>query len=160
MKILVTGGAGYIGSHVVKVLGQRGYEILVYDNLSTGHEWAVLYGRLVKGDLSDKVFLDKIIKEFNPDAIMHFAAFIQVEESVREPLKYYRNNTVNTLNLLEIMQKNGIKNFIFSSTASVYGIPEKIPVDEDTPINPINPYGSSKAAVEWILNDLSQASDF
>src|SRR4030043_407275 len=160
MKILVTGGAGYIGSHVVKVLGQRGYEILVYDNLSTGHEWAVLYGRLVKGDLSDKVFLDKVIKEFNPDAIMHFAAFIQVEESVREPLKYYRNNTVNTLNLLEIMQKNGIKNFIFSSTASVYGIPEKIPVDEDTPINPINPYGSSKAAVEWILNDLSQASDF
>jgi UDP-glucose 4-epimerase len=160
MKILVTGGAGYIGSHVVKVLGQRGNEILVYDNLSTGHEWAVLYGRLVKGDLSDKVFLDKIIKEFNPDAIMHFAAFIQVEESVREPLKYYRNNTVNTLNLLEIMQKNGIKNFIFSSTASVYGIPEKIPVDEDTPINPINPYGSSKAAVEWILNDLSQASDF
>jgi UDP-glucose 4-epimerase len=160
MKILVTGGAGYIGSHVVKVLGQRGYEILVYDNLSTGHEWAVLYGRLVKGDLSDKVFLDKIIKEFNPDAIMHFAAFIQVEESVIEPLKYYRNNTVNTLNLLEIMQKNGIKNFIFSSTASVYGIPEKIPVDEDTPINPINPYGSSKAAVEWILNDLSQASDF
>jgi UDP-glucose 4-epimerase len=160
MKILVTGGAGYIGSHVVKVLGQRGYEILVYDNLSTGHEWAVLYGRLVKGDLSDKVFLDKIIKEFNPDAIMHFAAFIQVEESVIEPLKYYRNNTVNTLNLLEIMQKNWIKNFIFSSTASVYGIPEKIPVDEDTPINPINPYGSSKAAVEWILNDLSQASDF
>ena len=160
MKILVTGGAGYIGSHVVKVLGQRGYEILVYDNLSTGHEWAVLYGRLVRGDLSDKVFLDKIIKEFNPDAIMHFAAFIQVEESVREPLKYYRNNTVNTLNLLEIMQKNGIKNLIFSSTASVYGIPEKIPVDEDTPLNPINPYGSSKAAVEWILNDLSRASDF
>jgi len=160
MKILVTGGAGYIGSHVVKVLGQRGYEILVYDNLSTGHEWAVLYGRLVRGDLSDKVFLDKIIKEFNPDAIMHFAAFIQVEESVREPLKYYRNNTVNTLNLLEIMQKNGIKNFIFSSTASVYGIPEKIPVGEDTPLNPVNPYGSSKAAVEWILNDLSQASDF
>ena len=160
MKILVTGGAGYIGSHVVKVLGQRGYEILVYDNLSTGHEWAVLYGRLVRGDLSDKVFLDKIIKEFNPDAIMHFAAFIQVEESVRDPLKYYRNNTVNTLNLLEIMQKNGIKNLIFSSTASVYGIPEKIPVDEDTPLNPINPYGSSKAAVEWILNDLSRASDF
>ena len=160
MKILVTGGAGYIGSHVVKVLGQRGYEILVYDNLSTGHEWAVLYGRLVRGDLSDKVFLDKIIKEFNPDAIMHFAAFIQVEESVREPLKYYRNNTVNTLNLLEIMQKNGIKNLIFSSTASVYGIPEKIPVGEDTPLNPVNPYGSSKAAVEWILNDLSQASDF
>jgi UDP-glucose 4-epimerase len=160
MKILVTGGAGYIGSHVVKALGQRMDEILVYDNLSTGHEWAVLYGRLVKGDLSDKVFLDKIIKEFKPDAVMHFAACIQVEESVREPLKYYRNNTVNTLNLLEIMKENEINNVIFSSTAAVYGIPEKIPINEDVPLNPINPYGSSKAAVERILNDLSQASDF
>jgi UDP-glucose 4-epimerase len=160
MKILVTGGAGYIGSHIVKALGQRRDEILVYDNLSTGHEWAVLYGRLVKGDLSDKIFLDKIIKEFKPDAVMHFAACIQVEESVREPLKYYRNNTVNTLNLLEVMKENGIKNFIFSSTAAVYGIPEKIPINEDVPLNPINPYGSSKAAVERILNDLSHASDF
>jgi UDP-glucose 4-epimerase len=160
MKILVTGGAGYIGSHVVKALGQRGYEILVYDNLFTGHEWAVLYGELVKGDLSDKVFLDKVIKEFKPDAIMHFAAFIQVEESVREPLKYYRNNTVNTLNLLEVMRENRIKNLIFSSTAAVYGIPEKIPINEDAPLNPVNPYGSSKAAVERILTDLSQASDF
>jgi UDP-glucose 4-epimerase len=160
MKILVTGGAGYIGSHVVKALGQRGYEILVYDNLFTGHEWAVLYGELVKGDLSDKVFLDKVIKEFKPDAIMHFAAFIQVEESVIDPLKYYRNNTVNTLNLLEVVRENRIKNFIFSSTAAVYGIPEKIPINEDAPLNPVNPYGSSKAAVERILNDLSQASDF
>jgi UDP-glucose 4-epimerase len=134
MKILVTGGAGYIGSHVVKALGQRGYEILVYDNLFTGHERAVLYGRLVKGDLSDKVFLDKVIKEFKPDAIMHFAAFIQVEESVREPLKYYRNNTVNTFNLLEVMRENRIKNLIFSSTAAVYGIPEKIPINEDAPL--------------------------
>jgi UDP-glucose 4-epimerase len=160
MRILVTGGAGYIGSHVVKALGQRKYEILVYDNLSTGHEWAVLYGRLAKGDLSDKFFLDKVIKEFKPEAIMHFAAFIQVEESVREPLKYYRNNTVNTLNLLEAMKENGVKNFIFSSTAAVYGIPEKIPVNEDAPLNPINPYGSSKADVERILSDLSQTSDF
>jgi UDP-glucose 4-epimerase len=160
MRILVTGGAGYIGSHVVKALGQQKYEILVYDNLSTGHEWAVLYGRLVKGDLSDKFFLDKVIKEFKPDAIMHFAAFIQVEESVREPLKYYRNNTVNTLNLLETMKENGVKNFIFSSTAAVYGIPEKIPVNEDAPLNPINPYGSSKVAVERILSDLAQTSDF
>lgn len=160
MRILVTGGAGYIGSHVVKALGQRKHEILVYDNLSTGHGWAVLYGRLVKGDLSDKFFLDKVIKEFKPDAIMHFAAFIQVEESVREPLKYYRNNTVNTLSLLETMKENGVKNFIFSSTAAVYGIPEKIPVNEDAPLNPINPYGSSKVAVERILNDLSQTSDF
>lgn len=160
MNIFVTGGAGYIGSHVVKALGQRGYEILVYDNLSTGHEWAVLYGNLVKGDLSDKVFLNNIIKEFKPDAIMHFAAFIQVEESVREPLKYYRNNTVNTLNLLEVMRENRIKNLIFSSTAAVYGIPEKIPINEDALLNPVNPYGSSKATVERILSDLSEASDF
>ncbi|MEW6068780.1 MAG: UDP-glucose 4-epimerase GalE [Nitrospirota bacterium] len=160
MKILVTGGAGYIGSHVVKALGKRGNELIVYDNLSTGHEWAVLYGGLVKGDLSDKFLLDKVIKDFKPDAIMHFAALIQVEESVKEPLNYYRNNTVNTLNLLEVMKENSIRNFIFSSTAAVYGIPEKIPVTEDTPLNPINPYGSSKAVVERILYDLSQASDF
>jgi UDP-glucose 4-epimerase len=160
MKILVTGGAGYIGSHIVKALGLREYEILVYDNLSTGHEWAVLYGRLVTRDLSDKVFLDKVIQEFQPDAIMHFAALIRVEESVREPLQYYRNNIVNTLNLLEVMKAHGIKNFIFSSTAAVYGIPGKIPVTEDAPLNPINPYGSSKVTVERILNDLSQATDF
>ncbi len=160
MKILVTGGAGYIGSHVVKALGLKGYEILVYDNLSSGHEWAVLHGRLVKGDLSDTSFLDRVIREFRPDAIMHFAALIQVEESVREPLKYYRNNIVNTLNLLEVMKKNNLTNLIFSSTAAVYGVPEKIPVAEDAPLVPINPYGSSKATVERILNDLSQVSDF
>ncbi|OGW40718.1 MAG: UDP-glucose 4-epimerase GalE [Nitrospirae bacterium RBG_13_39_12] len=160
MKILVTGGAGYIGSHVVKELGRRGDEILVYDNLSNGHDWAVLYGRLVKGDLSDNGFLEEVIKEFSPDAIMHFAASIQVEESVREPLKYYRNNIMNTINLLEVMVKDGIRNFIYSSTASVYGIPEKVPVSEDTPLNPINPYGFSKVAIERILNDLSKAADF
>lgn len=160
MKVLVTGGAGYIGSHVVRALGQRGDEIVVYDNLSTGHKWAVLYGRLVEGDLSDKSLLAQIIKEFRPDAVMHFAAFIQVEESVREPVRYFRNNTANTLNLLEVMKENGIRNFIFSSTAAVYGIPEKIPINEDAPLNPVNPYGASKAAVEWMLNDLSHASDF
>jgi len=159
MKVLVTGGAGYIGSHVVKALGINGDDILVYDNLSTGHEWALLHGKLVKGDLSDMHFLDTVIQEYNPDAIMHFAALIQVEESVREPLKYYRNNIVNTLNLLEVMQKNNIRNLIFSSTASVYGIPGTIPVTEDEPLDPINPYGSSKATVERVLNDLSQASD-
>ena len=159
MKILVTGGAGYIGSHVVKALGINGDDVLVYDNLSTGHEWALLHGTLVKGDLSDMHFLDTVIQEYNPDAIMHFAALIQVEESVREPLKYYRNNIVNTLNLLEVMKKNNIRNLIFSSTASVYGIPGTIPVAEDEPLKPINPYGSSKATVERVLNDLSQASD-
>jgi UDP-glucose 4-epimerase len=159
-RFLVTGGAGYIGSHVVKALSEKGYEVLTYDNLSTGHEWAVLYGKLVKGDLSDKDLLNNVIREFRPDAVMHFAALIQVEESVREPLKYYRNNTVNTLNLLEVVIENGIRNFIFSSTAAVYGIPERIPVDEDAILNPINPYGSSKAMVERILRDLSNSDNF
>jgi len=160
MKIFVTGGAGYIGSHVVKALGEKGHDILVYDNLSTGHEWAVLYGRLVRGDLSDKKFLESIMKEFKPDAVMHFAAFIQVEESVREPLKYYQNNTANALNLLDVMIATGIRNFVFSSTAAVYGIPSIIPVSEEAPFNPINPYGASKAVVERILKDLSEAKDF
>jgi len=160
VKILVTGGAGYIGSHVVKALGSGGHDILVYDNLSTGHEWALLYGRLVRGDLSDSRLLDQIIREYRPDAVMHFAALIQVEESVRKPLKYYRHNTVNTLNLLEVMIKSNVMNLIFSSTASVYGVPERVPVTEDSVLDPINPYGSSKAMVERILSDLSQASGF
>lgn len=160
MKLFVTGGAGYIGSHVVKALGEKGHAILVYDNLSTGHEWAVLYGDLVKGDLSDKGLLLKTLEAFKPDAVMHFAAFIQVEESVREPLKYYRNNTANALNLLEAMIASGIRNFVFSSTAAVYGMPSIIPVNEEAPFNPINPYGASKAALEKILKDLSEAKDF
>ena len=160
MRIFVTGGAGYIGSHVVKTLGERGHDILVYDNLSTGHDWAVLYGRLVRGDLSDKKFLESIMKEFKADAVMHFAAFIQVEESVGEPLKYYQNNTANALNLLDVMITAGIRNFVFSSTAAVYGIPSVIPVSEEAPFNPINPYGASKAMVEKILKDLSEAKDF
>src|SRR5919108_605863 len=107
MKILVTGGAGYIGSHVVKALGWEGHELLVYDNLSTGHDWAVTYGTLVKGDLEDWVLLEKVFREFRPDAVMHFAASIQVEESVRRPLAYYANNTANTLNLLDVMVRQG-----------------------------------------------------
>lgn len=157
MRILVTGGAGYIGSHVVKALGEQGHEVSVYDNLSTGHREAVLCGDLVEGDLSDRPFLDRVIKEFRPEAVMHFAAFIEVGESVREPLKYYRNNTANTLNLLEAMTANGVRRLIFSSTAAVYGIPEKVPVDEGSPLLPITPYGSSKVTVEGVLRDMSQA---
>jgi len=160
MRILVTGGAGYIGSHAVKALGRAGHEICVFDNLSTGHEWAVLSVRLVKGDLEDRALIDSVLKEFRPEAVMHFAAFIQVEESVSEPLKYYRNNVANTLNLLEVMRENGVKNFIYSSTAAVYGIPEKIPVQETAPMLPINPYGSSKVMVENVLVDLAAATDF
>jgi UDP-glucose 4-epimerase len=123
MKVMITGGAGYIGSHVVKLLGKKGHKLLVYDNLSTGHEWAVLYGDLVVGDLADKAKLADTLTGFMPDAVMHFAAHIQVEESVQKPLEYYRNNTVNALNLIEAM-KQRIENLIFSSTAAVYGIPE------------------------------------
>lgn len=157
MKILVTGGAGYIGSHVVKALGEQGYEVAVYDNLSTGNRWAVLFGELFEGDLADKEALRKVVRSFKPDAVMHFAAYIQVDESVREPLKYYRNNTVNTINLLETLVEEGVRKFIFSSTAATYGIPEKIPVTEDTTQKPINPYGASKLAVEGVLRDLATA---
>ncbi len=160
MKILVTGGAGYIGSHVVKAIGEKGHDLIIYDDLSTGHEWAVLFGELVKGDLSDKSRLKAVVRDLNPDAVMHFAASIQVEESVREPLKYFRNNTVNTLNLLEVMVENRVRYFIFSSTAAVYGIPEKMPVAESAPLNPINPYGASKAAVEQMLKALSADPSF
>ena len=159
VKILVTGGAGYIGSHVVKLLGENGYKVLTYDDLSTGHKWAVLYGDLIKADLADKKALRKVFKEFKPDAVMHFAASIVVPESVKNPLKYYRNNVVNTINLLEAMEEFGVKNFIFSSSAAVYGIPEKIPISENAPLNPINPYGETKATVERILRDLANSRD-
>lgn len=158
MKIFITGGAGYIGSHIVKALGKDKHDILVYDNLSTGHEWAVLYGRLVKGDLADTKLLNETLDSFQPDAVIHFAASIQVGESVLKPLLYYRNNVVNTLNLLEAMQNNNIRNFIYSSTASVYGMPETLTVDETAPLRPINPYGQSKVMVENILHDLLAAN--
>ena len=160
MKILVTGGAGYIGSHVVKMLGEKGHDITVYDNLSTGHDWALLYGKLIRGDLADRGLLEKTVKELGPDAVIHFAASIQVEESVRKPLLYYRNNVANTLNLLESVADSGVKHFIYSSTAAVYGIPEKIPVDEGAPLKPINPYGASKVMIERVLEDVAHTADF
>ena len=156
-RIFVTGGAGYIGSHVVKLLGEQGYEVLTYDNLSSGHRDSVLYGELVVGDLSDLEFLRKTLDSFRPDAVMHFAAWIRVEESVQKPIEYYRNNSVNTLNLLDQLVQRNINHFIFSSTAAVYGIPETIPVNETAPLLPINPYGSSKVVTEGVLKDLSVA---
>lgn len=160
MKILVTGGAGYIGSHVVKALGEAGHDLLVFDNLSNGHEWAILAGRLVCGDLADRRLIEATIRTFSPAAVMHFAASIQVEESVREPLAYYRNNVINTLNLLEAMRAAEVRRLIYSSTAAVYGIPAKNPIDEAAPLAPINPYGASKAMIEQALADLSAATDF
>jgi UDP-glucose 4-epimerase len=160
MKILVTGGAGYIGSHVVKALGEAGHDLVIFDNLSTGHEWAILAGRLIRGELADRLFIAETLKTFRPEAVIHFAASIQVEESVREPLAYYRNNVINTLNLLEAIRETGVRRLIYSSTAAVYGIPAKNPVDEQTPLAPINPYGASKAMIEQVLADLSAVRDF
>ena len=157
MKVLVAGGAGYIGSHVVKMLGEQGFSVLVYDNLSKGHRDAVLNADLIVGDLADSALLRETISNFKPDAVMHFAAFIEVGESVRQPLKYYRNNTGNTLNLLNTMLQANVRRFVFSSSAAVYGNPETIPVRETAPLRPINPYGTAKAFVERIMEDLSRA---
>jgi len=157
MRIFVTGGAGYIGSHMVAALGEQGYEVLVYDNLSTGCRDSLLYGRLIVGDLSDRALLETTLREFRPDAVIHFAAFIQVGESVKEPLKYYQNNSVNAINLLNAMMDLGINKFIFSSTAAVYGNPATVPITENAPLNPINPYGWSKRFVEKVVEDLSSA---
>ncbi len=156
-KILVTGGAGYIGSHVVKALGERGYEILVYDNLSTGHRESVLYGEFVKGDLSDRDLLDGTISRFRPDGVLHFAASIRVDESMSNPLLYYSNNTMNSLLLLNAMTAHEVNVLIFSSTAAVYGIPDENPVREDFPLCPINPYGRSKMLTELMLEDAAAA---
>jgi len=155
--ILVTGGAGYIGSHVVKDLGEKGFQVVVLDNLSTGHRNSVLAGEFVEGDLADTALLHNLLERYRPSAVMHFAAFIEVGESVRDPLKYYRNNTANTINLLSAMERHGIENIIFSSTAAVYGIPEAVPISEIQPVRPINPYGQAKAFVEKVLEDASGA---
>jgi UDP-glucose 4-epimerase len=156
-RVLVTGGAGYIGSHVVKALGEQGFDVLTCDNLSKGHRDAVLHGRLAVGDLADAAFLDDLLAEFRPQAVMHFAAFIEVGESVRDPLKYYGNNAANAITLLRAMERNGVKNIIFSSTAAVYGIPQRVPITEAEPRAPINPYGRAKAMVEQVLEDADRS---
>lgn len=155
--ILVTGGAGYIGSHVVKELGEKGYEVLVYDNLSTGKAERVLFGDLIKGDLNDLRKLEEVFKTYPIEAVMHFAASIKVEESVDDPSSYYQNNLVNTLNLINTMNKYGVQKLIFSSTAAVYGEVNNLTVTEDYNGNPINPYGKSKYMVEHILEDFSNS---
>ncbi|MGH8221445.1 MAG: UDP-glucose 4-epimerase GalE [Woeseiaceae bacterium] len=159
MRILVTGGAGYIGSHVVRQLGEAGHDVVVLDNLSTGHEWAVLAGRLVRVDLGDGDALERVFAEGSPfDAVMHFAASIVVPESVSEPLKYYRNNTINLLALLETCARHGVPRLVFSSTAAVYGLPPGGRVTEESPLAPISPYGASKMMAERILMDAAAAT--
>lgn len=158
-QILVTGGAGYIGSHTIKQLGEAGYEIVVYDNLSTGIASNITYGQLALGDLADREQLSQVFAEHQFDAVLHFAASISVPDSVLHPLAYYSNNTANTLNLLHCCQAGGVNKLIFSSTAAVYGQPETNPITEDTVPQPLNPYGSSKLMSERIIRDYALASD-
>jgi UDP-glucose 4-epimerase len=158
-KVLVTGGAGYIGSHVVRHLGEAGYDVTVYDNCSTGSADSILYGELILGDLADTERLYQVCSQNQFSAVLHFAASLIVPESVARPLDYYSNNTRNTLNLLQCCSLTGINKIIFSSTAAVYGEPEKIPVTESTPTNPINPYGRSKLMSEWLIQDYAAVSD-
>lgn len=158
-KILVSGGAGYIGSHVVRQLGEAGYDIVVYDNLSTGSASAVLYGQLVVGSLEDTDHLARVFAEHQFDAVLHFAASISVPDSVVSPLSYYANNTRNTLNLLQCCQTFNVQKIIFSSTAAVYGEPKENPITEQSVTSPINPYGCSKLMSEQMIRDYSQSSD-
>jgi UDP-glucose 4-epimerase len=157
-KILVTGGAGYIGSHTIQQLGEAGYDIVIYDNLSTGSAASILYGKLIIGNLEDRFLLRQVFAEHNFKSVLHFAASISVPESIANPLDYYSNNTGNTLNLLQCCQDFGIDQLIFSSTAAVYGEPQENPVTETAPIQPMNPYGRSKLMSEQIIQDYSQVS--
>ncbi len=158
-KILVTGGAGYIGSHVVKALRADEYEVVVYDNLSSGHAWAVQDTELVVADLADTEKLTETFHRHAIDTVLHFAASIEVAESVSNPLKYYINNTANTFNLLAACARFAVRRFVFSSTCAVYGTPETMPIDESVALAPMSPYAASKAASERALIDLAQISD-
>lgn len=155
--ILVTGGAGYIGSHACKALAQAGYIPVAYDNLAYGHEWAVKWGPFENGDINNRQCLDEVIEKYRPIAAMHFAAYAYVGESVEDPGKYYRNNVAGTLTLLEVLRDASIDKFIFSSTCATYGVPQEIPITETHPQKPINPYGQSKLMVEQILKDFDRA---
>ncbi len=156
-SILVTGGAGYIGSHVVRQLGERSESVHVLDNLSTGFRSAVLHGELVVGDTADAALVTELLEDRRIESVLHFAAHVVVPESVTDPLKYYRNNTCATRNLLECCVRAGVKQMIFSSTAAVYGMPPGGVASEDTPTAPINPYGLSKLMSEWMLRDTAAA---
>ena len=160
--ILVTGGAGYIGSHAALALNKAGYEVIILDNLSYGHQEIidnVVKVKLIVGDTSDRATLDRLFTDYKIDAVMHFAAYIAVGESVKEPGKYYRNNVASTLNLLEAMLAHDINKIVFSSTCAVYGMPKEVPMTENHPHNPLSPYAASKDMVEQILRDFDTAFD-
>ncbi len=156
-NILVTGGAGYIGSHVVRDLGEKNLGPIVYDNLSTGNRESVLCGRFIRGNIQDTPLVKETIRKYNIKNVIHFAASIVVSESVSKPLEYYENNSINTFQLIRTCIESGIENFVFSSTAAVYGIPETTPTPETAVMNPINPYGKSKTVTEMLLSDVSGA---
>ncbi|MGH9452390.1 MAG: UDP-glucose 4-epimerase GalE [Terriglobia bacterium] len=151
MRVLVTGGAGYIGSHTAKALAKTGHEVLVLDDLSGGHLWAVKWGTLLEGDVLDPDFLHQVFQQNHVDAVIHFAGVIQVGESVKNPGKYFRTNTVGTLELLDAMVGAGVKHIVFSSSAAIYGTPQAVPIPESHPASPVSPYGESKLFVEQIL---------
>ena len=155
--IAVAGGAGYIGSHTCQALAKAGFQPVVIDNLSCGHDWAVKWGPLEQGDIRDGEFLDRVFAKWRPAAVIHFAGLIQVGESVKKPDIYYDNNVVGTLTLLDRMRANGVGRIVFSSTCAIFGMPERFPLDEDLPIAPINPYGASKAMIEQVLRDYVHA---
>ena len=157
MKILVTGGAGYVGSHACKALAAKGFEPIAYDNLSRGNRWAVKWGPLEEGDIRDEARLVKVLNRHQPVALMHFAALAYVGESVKQPLLYYQNNVNGSATLLQAILKTRLIPVVFSSTCATYGVPEKIPIPEDHPQHPINPYGFSKLVVERMLDDLRHA---
>ncbi|MBU1003363.1 MAG: UDP-glucose 4-epimerase GalE [Proteobacteria bacterium] len=157
LPVLVTGGAGYIGSHTCKALARAGFAPVAVDNLVHGHEWAVKWGPLERGDIGDRVFLDDVFARHRPVAVLHFAAFIAVGESVADPQKYYANNVAGTLNLLGAMRAAECSRIVFSSTAAVYGEPLQVPIAEDHPLAPVNPYGRSKLMIEQMLRDFDQA---
>ena len=158
-NILVTGGAGYIGSHTCKILALNGYTPISYDNLSTGHRYAVKWGPLEEGDINDSCRLAEVIKQYQPEAVIHFAAHALVGESIANPAKYYRNNVGGTLTLLEAMKVHGLHHIVISSTCAVYGNPIEVPIPEEHPLAPVNPYGKSKLMMESILRDFENAYD-
>ncbi len=157
MKVLVTGGAGYVGAHTVKELERKGYSVLVYDNFSRGHRWAVKGKQLVQGDLADEERLRQCFSSHKVDAVVHFAAFAYVGESMDDPRMYYENNVKNSLNLLRAMLEHEVRFLILSSTCAVYGFPKEVPITEDHPLEPVNTYGMTKLIVERILADYRRA---